>query len=84
MRDSVDVEKLLRRYRPAAPGPALRARIASTARNRTVTGQPYQEGIMKHHTIAGGGGIQLHVVETGNPSGRPILFIHGSSQCWLT
>ena len=39
---------------------------------------------MKHHTIAGGGGTQLHVVETGNPSGRPILFIHGISQCWLT
>jgi non-heme chloroperoxidase len=38
---------------------------------------------MKHHTIAGGGGTQLHVVETGNPSGRPIVFIHGISQCWL-
>jgi non-heme chloroperoxidase len=22
-------------------------------------------------------------VETGNPRGRPILFIHGASQCWL-
>jgi pimeloyl-ACP methyl ester carboxylesterase len=43
-----------------------------------------QEGtVMKHHTIAGGGGLQLHVVETGNPHGRPILFIHGFSQCWL-
>lgn len=39
---------------------------------------------MKNHRIAGGGGIQLHLVETGNPSGRPILFIHGVSQCWLT
>jgi non-heme chloroperoxidase len=38
---------------------------------------------MKHHTISGGGGAQLHVVETGNPTGRPILFIHGFSQCWL-
>ena len=38
---------------------------------------------MKHHTIKGGGGVQLHVVETGNPTGRPILFIHGFSQCWL-
>jgi non-heme chloroperoxidase len=38
---------------------------------------------MKHHTITGGGGVQLHVVETGNPGGRPILFIHGFSQCWL-
>ena len=26
---------------------------------------------MKNHTITGGGGIQLHVVETGNPQGRP-------------
>jgi pimeloyl-ACP methyl ester carboxylesterase len=39
---------------------------------------------MKSHKITGGGGIQLHLVETGNPSGRPILFIHGFSQCWLT
>ena len=38
---------------------------------------------MKHHTITGGGGVRLHVVETGNSSGRPILFIHGFSQCWL-
>jgi pimeloyl-ACP methyl ester carboxylesterase len=39
---------------------------------------------MKSHNIAGGGGIQLHLVETGNPSGPPIMFIHGISQCWLT
>ena len=39
---------------------------------------------MKTHRITGGGGIQLHVVETGNPRGHPILFIHGLSQCWLT
>ncbi len=38
---------------------------------------------MKTHKIAGGGGVQLHVVETGNSRGRPILFIHGTSQCWL-
>ena len=38
---------------------------------------------MKSHTITGGGGIQLHLVETGNPRGRPILFIHGFSQCRL-
>jgi pimeloyl-ACP methyl ester carboxylesterase len=37
---------------------------------------------MKNHKITGGGGIQLNVVETGNPKGRPILFIHGFSQCW--
>ena len=38
---------------------------------------------MKTHRIAGGGGVQLHVVETGNPKGRPIVFIHGASQCWF-
>ena len=38
---------------------------------------------MKDHKIAGGGGTQLHLVETGTSSGRPILFIHGFSQCWL-
>ena len=38
---------------------------------------------MNNHRIAGGGGIQLHLVETGNAIGRPILFIHGFSQCWL-
>jgi len=37
----------------------------------------------KTHKLTGGGGIQLHVVETGNEQGRPILFIHGASQCWL-
>src|SRR5512133_1954904 len=39
---------------------------------------------MKNHKIAGGGGVQLHLVETGNPSGSTIMFIHGVSQCWLT
>ena len=38
---------------------------------------------MKSHKITGGGSIQLHLVETGNSRGRPILFIHGTSQCWL-
>jgi pimeloyl-ACP methyl ester carboxylesterase len=36
---------------------------------------------MKTHSVSGGGGVQLHVVEAGNPQGRPILFIHGASQC---
>jgi non-heme chloroperoxidase len=35
---------------------------------------------MKTRTIQGGGGVPLHVVETGERSGRPILFIHGFSQ----
>lgn len=37
----------------------------------------------KSYQITGGGGIRLHLVETGNSKGRPILFIHGFSQCWL-
>jgi len=40
--------------------------------------------MLKNHKITGGGGIQLHIVEAGKPSGRPIIFIHGVSQCWLT
>ncbi len=38
---------------------------------------------MTHHTVTGGGGVRLHVVETGNPSGQAILFIHGWSQSHL-
>jgi len=37
---------------------------------------------MKTHRIIGGGGTQLHLIETGNSQGRPIVFIHGFSQCW--
>ena len=39
---------------------------------------------MKTHKITGGGSVQLHVVETGNERGRPILFLHGVSQSSLT
>ncbi|HEX7961454.1 MAG TPA: alpha/beta hydrolase [Terriglobales bacterium] len=38
---------------------------------------------MKFHKVTGGGGTQLNVVESGNPKGRPILYIHGLSQCWM-
>jgi len=37
----------------------------------------------KHTHVTGGGGVRLHVVDTGNPSGRPIVFIHGFSQSGL-
>jgi len=37
----------------------------------------------KHAHVTGGSGVRLHVVETGNPAGRPILFVHGFSQSWL-
>ena len=35
--------------------------------------------------ITGGGGVQLHVVDSGNRRGKSVLFIHGFSQsalCW--
>jgi len=38
---------------------------------------------MTSHYVVGGGGTRLHVLETGNPQGTPILFIHGFSQCGL-
>lgn len=38
----------------------------------------------RHSSVVGGNGVRLHVVESGNPSGRPILFVHGFSQSWLT
>ncbi|MCF8130872.1 MAG: alpha/beta hydrolase [Deltaproteobacteria bacterium] len=38
---------------------------------------------MKTHKVTGGGGVQLHVEEWGNPQGKPVLFIHGFSQCGL-
>jgi len=39
---------------------------------------------VQHHAITGGGGCKLHVLETGNRRGQPILFIHGFSQNALT
>jgi pimeloyl-ACP methyl ester carboxylesterase len=39
---------------------------------------------MKHHAITGGGGHLLHLVETGDPEGQAILFLHGFSQCSLS
>ena len=38
---------------------------------------------MRSHTVTGGGGAKLHLIETGNPRGRAILFIHGFSQSCL-
>jgi pimeloyl-ACP methyl ester carboxylesterase len=38
---------------------------------------------MTSHSVVGGNGVRLHVLETGNPQGTPILFIHGFSQCGL-
>ncbi len=35
------------------------------------------------YRVKGGEGVELHVEEVGNPSGRPVLFIHSLSQCGL-
>lgn len=40
----------------------------------------------RQHTVAGGGGLKLNVMEWGRADGPPILFVHGWSQahlCWL-
>src|SRR4029453_6401033 len=37
----------------------------------------------RSHRVAGGTGVALHVEETGNPEGRPALFMHGFSQSRL-
>lgn len=39
---------------------------------------------MTLHRIAGGGGLQLAVHEYGQPHGKPIVLIHGFSQCHLS
>jgi non-heme chloroperoxidase len=39
--------------------------------------------VIRSHRITGGAGTTLHVAETGNENGRPVLFIHGLSQCAL-
>jgi pimeloyl-ACP methyl ester carboxylesterase len=38
---------------------------------------------MRFHKVTGGGGAHIHVAESGNVQGRPILYIHGYSQCWM-
>lgn len=39
--------------------------------------------MVRTHEVTGGGGVRLHVEETGNRSGRPVLFLHGLSQSGL-
>jgi non-heme chloroperoxidase len=52
--------------------------IAAPARDGTIA------PVLCHTDVTGGGGVRLHVVETGNPAGRPILFVHGYSQNCLS
>ena len=37
----------------------------------------------RSHRVTGGAGMALHVEEAGNREGRPVLFVHGFSQCRL-
>jgi non-heme chloroperoxidase len=39
---------------------------------------------MKVHSVMGADGVRLHVEESGNDYGPPILFVHGLSQSGLT
>lgn len=39
--------------------------------------------VMREHTVVGGGGVPLHVVEAGAPDGPALLLLHGWSQSWL-
>jgi non-heme chloroperoxidase len=46
---------------------------------------PSEAGPTRIHTVVGGGGLRLHVRDTGRLEAQPILFIHGWSQnhlCW--
>jgi len=39
-------------------------------------------GVLAHRVVTTADGVQIHVVETGDPAGRPIVFVHGISQSW--
>lgn len=46
-------------------------------------GDDAEKDEVQHRSIMGGGGCRLHVIETGNRRGQPILFLHGFSQSAL-
>lgn len=39
---------------------------------------------MQYHTVTGGGGVPLNIVDTATKTDRSVLFLHGFSQSWLT
>jgi hypothetical protein len=45
---------------------------------------PEENKRIQPHEVTGGSGITLHVDETGNEDGRPILFIYEYSQSRLS
>ena len=46
-------------------------------------GDDAEKDDVQHRIIIGGGGCRLHIIETGNRRGQPILFLHGFSQSAL-
>jgi len=49
----------------------------------TIEGRPVRSENV-HTFITGGAGAQLHVIDTGNRAGRPVVFLHGFSQSWMS
>jgi non-heme chloroperoxidase len=47
----------------------------------TITESP--DKTTRSHRVRGGAGTEIYVHETGEPTARPVLFIHGFSQCRL-
>src|SRR6266540_639908 len=41
-------------------------------------------GPMRKRIVSGGGGVKVHVAQTGNPGGKPILGTHGMSPSRLS
>jgi len=57
-----------------APGDDLAPDLAR------VPGDGAEKDDAQHHFVTGGGGCRIHLIESGNANGQPILFIHGYSQ----
>ncbi len=68
---------------PRAEAPATSAAAAATASPPPASFSPVDSAQFRFTTVAGGGGLPLNVVETGNPDGPAILFVHGMSQSYL-
>ncbi len=59
--------------------------MRAAAERETISAMTAVAAQMKIHTVAGGGGLRLHVREWGPADAPPILLIHGWSQnhlCW--
>jgi pimeloyl-ACP methyl ester carboxylesterase len=68
----------------ASRGTSILPRAGASSWQVQGRGGARSQVMMKSSTITGGAGVRLQVTETGNASGRPLLFIHGFSQCSLS